>query len=107
MNPFDEEDNNVQTNVLNNTKVEIWLSIDFGKKNTHISGLNYDEATFKEHIKNLKKKLGCNGTLKNLKDTDNDEAKDNLIIILQGNHVDTLYEYFENQGIKNIIIKVE
>ena len=101
MNPFEDEEN--ETNMTGiktqKDKIEIWVAIDHGRKNTYISGLVYDEANMKEYIKNLKKKHGCNGTLK--------KVEDKFIIQLQGDHIDNICDYFEELGIKDIIIKGE
>ena len=100
MNPFEDEENQTNTNgITQQDKVEIWVSIDHGRKNTFISGLVYDEANMKEHVKNLKKKHGCNGTLK--------KVEEKCIIQLQGDHIDNICSYFEELGIKNIIVKGE
>ena len=114
MNPFDNEDNNatIQTPM----KIEIWVSKEKNKKTTYISGLTYDQTTMKEHLKNLKKKHGCNGAIKKEKknsgdDTDEEESENesdsvnNFVIQLQGDHIDNIYQYFTDLGINNIIIK--
>jgi len=114
MDPFANEEDNKNTN----KKVTIWLGInEKKKKNTMVSGLPYDNSEMKEHLKNLKKKHGCNGAIKEYirrdgnmiefdkKDPDNqeDEIKFN-IIQLQGDHIDQVEIYFNNLGIKDIII---
>jgi translation initiation factor 1 (eIF-1/SUI1) len=113
MDPFANEEDNKNTN----SKVTIWLEIIGKKKNTMISGLPYSHSEFKEHLKNLKKKHGCNGSIKEYilrdgnmiefdkKDPNNqeDEMKFN-VIQLQGDHIDQVETYFNNLGIKDIII---
>jgi translation initiation factor 1 (eIF-1/SUI1) len=118
MNPFDNEDNNVTIQAP--MKIEIWVSREKNKKTTYISGLTYDQTTMKEHLKNLKKKHGCNGSIKKEKsnttktsgdDTDEEDSEDetdsinNFVIQLQGDHIDNIYQYFTDLGINNIIIK--
>lgn len=97
MNPFDNEETNTIKIV---SKVEIWVGIEKGRKNTFISGLKFTEKDMKEHIKNLKKKHGCNGSLK--KDDENPEI---MTIQLQGDHIDNICTYFNEIGITDIIIK--
>ncbi len=94
MNPF-EEIENTNTN-LNNFHIEIWVENMGRKKNTYISGWSIDIEDLKNHLKNIKKKNGCNGSIKN-----------NNIVQLQGDHTDYMTEYIINTGIdsNNIIIK--
>ena len=100
MDPFEDEENETVTNgIISQDKVEIWVAIDHGRKITFISGLNYDEANMKEHLKSLKKKHGCNGALKKI--------EDKFVIQLQGDHIDNICEYFEELGVKDIIVKGE
>ena len=89
MNPFDNEETNTIKII---SKVEIWVGIEKGRKNTFISGLKFTEKEMKEHIKNLKKKHGCNGSM-----------KDN-ILQFQGDHIYNVKMYFNSIGINNIVI---
>ena len=62
--------------------------------------INRPRYMTKEQIKNLKKKHGCNGSLK--KDDENPEI---MTIQLQGDHIDNICTYFNEIGINDIIIK--
>jgi translation initiation factor 1 (eIF-1/SUI1) len=66
-------------------------------KNTYLSGWNISKTEKKEHLKNIKKKASCNGTIKTI---DNVE-----VIQLQGNHIVYLRQYMNSVGITNIKIK--
>jgi len=101
MNPFENENN--EDNIVNiEEKVEIWVAVFKGKKNTYISGLLYQESEMKDHLKNIKKKHGCNGSIKT-----SEENSTKLIIQLQGDHINHICDYFEDLGITNIIVKGE
>ncbi len=94
MNPFEEIE--INTVNLNNIHIEIWIETMGRKKNTYISGWSIDPEELKNHLKNIKKKNGCNGSIKN-----------NNILQLQGDHIEYITEYIINTGIdtNNIIIK--
>jgi len=95
MNPYDNNEEISQPIIQN---VEVW--VDNGKKkNTFISGLTFTLTELKEHLKNLKKKVGCNGSIKK------NEDSDDLILQLQGNHIDIICEYFKANGVLKISIK--
>lgn len=71
------------------------------KSNCYITGLPFEKDVLKEHLKTLKKKFGCNGSVKNFT-VDNVEM---LAIHLQGQHRDKIIEYFESQSITDIVVK--
>lgn len=98
MNPFEHEENN---NTIKLNKVELWLEINGKRKNTYLSGLNFETDTLKEHLKNLKKKHGCNGSLKEL--SIDGEIKE--VLQLQGDHIDNIQSYLKSINITNIIIR--
>ena len=91
MNPF-EDNNNNDTNIKINNQVTIWIEANGKKSNTFISGLPYDSIILKEHLKTLKKKHGCNGSI-----------KDN-VLQFQGDQIYNLKDYFKLLGITNITI---
>lgn len=100
MNPFENEENNNNDNI-SQTPPTIWVeSINEKKKkkNTCVSGLPYTEPELKEHLKELKKKHGCNGSIKS------DDTKKNFTLYLQGDHIYTVADYFKGIGIKDLII---
>ena len=82
-NPF--EDDSVGSNDLNNnnvesTNIELWIETNGSKKLTYISGWNVSSDILKE----IKKKKGCNGIIKN------------GIIQLQGDHIRYIYDLLLN-----------
>jgi translation initiation factor 1 (eIF-1/SUI1) len=95
MNPFENSNN---TDTINNNIIEIWVETNGRRKNTYISGLSYTKKEMKEHLSNLKKKHGCNGSIKDLT-----EIKD--VLHLQGDHIYNIISYFEQHNITNIIVK--
>ena len=96
MNPFENEFDDI-INVSKN--IEIWVENMGKKKNTYITGLNFTVEEMKNHLKNLKKKHGCNGSLKNKEDTNQQ------MLHLQGNQLNNMIEYFTALGVSNIITK--
>jgi translation initiation factor 1 (eIF-1/SUI1) len=103
MNPFEE----INETLNNETSlIEMWVEVSGRKKNTFIIGWNLPDAELKEHIKIIKKKIGCNGTLKEL-----NSNGDNSIIIkaiqLQGDHVDYMKDYLKEQMIDINLIRVK
>jgi len=103
MNPFDEiEDNEIQ---IKETKfIEIWMESTGRKKNTFISGWCLSDVELKEHIKIIKKKTSCGGTLKEI---ENDDGESYNIIQLQGNHIDYVRSYLKDQNIDSDLIKIK
>ena len=103
MNPFEETD---EINITQSKLIEIWVETNGRKKNTYLAGWNLPDSELKEHIKIIKKKIGCNGTLKEL-----NSNGDNSIIIkaiqLQGDHVDYMKDYLKEQMIDINLIRVK
>ena len=101
MNPFEEEFSNELEKKL--SLIEIWVETNGRKKNTFISGWGLTDSELKEHIKIIKKKNGCNGSLK--------EYNNNDIMIkviqLQGDHSDYMHEYLLNHDIDESLIKMK
>lgn len=102
MNPFEED---IESNVNESTLIKIWLEVNGRKKNTYVEGWNITELDLKEHIKIIKKKNGCNGTLKEIC---NDSNKSDItkVIQLQGDLIDYMKNYLINNNIDSSIIKV-
>ena len=96
---------NIKTNniINNNNKIEIWIESTGRKKNTFISGWNINNNELKNHLKYIKKKNGCNGTIK---DISIDSIK-KIVILLQGDHVDYIYNYLIQNGITNTDIYIK
>jgi len=100
-NPFEEI--KTESDLTQNLNIEIWVETYGRKKTTWISGWNISMEKLKNHLKNIKIKNGCNGTIKN---------KDSLgkiieVVQLQGDHVDFMIEYLTSNGVdsSSIIIK--
>jgi translation initiation factor 1 (eIF-1/SUI1) len=102
MNPF--EDNDIQNNFLTNN-ITIWVETIGNKKNTYVSGWNISDLQLKDHLKVIKKKNGCNGTIKSLPNETNNGFIN--IIQLQGDHVDFIKDYLIKNDVlaENIKIK--
>jgi translation initiation factor 1 (eIF-1/SUI1) len=101
MDLFDEFNND--TNMSKQVNIEIWVDQNGRKKNTYISGWEISDDELKTHLKIIKKKNGCNGTIKTL--TNNLEAIQ--VMQFQGDQSDFVKKYISEQGIdiKNIRIK--
>lgn len=104
MNPFDNLENNSNTLTLANN-INIWCEVYKGKKNTYISDWNINDNELKDHIKFMKKKYGCNGTLKEL--VNNVDETSVKVVLLQGDHIKSVVEYLKNVGIDSSLIKVK
>ena len=65
------------------------------KKNTYISGWILPLEELKEHIKNIKKKNGCNGTIKKYIN-DNKEID---VLLFQGDHIIFIVKYLRELDI--------
>ena len=91
------------TNNLNliDYKIQIWLENIGRKKNNYISGWNILESNVKKHLKYIKKKIGCNGTIKKT------DGLDKNIILLQGDHIKYMYDYMLNLGIESDHIHIK
>ena len=85
MNPFNELEELTMTNT--NNKIEIWVESYGRKKITYISGWDLPDKDIREHIKIIKKRHGCNGSIKN------------KIIQFQGNISDYVKIYLIDKGI--------
>ncbi len=96
MNPFENDIDDI-INVSKN--IEIWVENMGKKKNTYITGLTFPMEEMKTHLRNLKKKHGCNGSIKLKEDTKQQ------MLHLQGNQLNEMIEYFSGLGISNIITK--
>ena len=102
MNPFES---NIEVNTYIpklDTDIEIWNESRGRKSDTFISGLPLEQQELLDHVKIIKKKKGCNGSVKELLGEDGTTS---LIIQLQGNQKDYLKEYFINLGFNNIKLK--
>ena len=115
MNPFENTINDISKDIKNNSdmeisefskhdyKIEIWMEIFGRKKNTFISGWNIEESELKEHLKNIKKKIGCNGTIKKK----NINSIDKIVVLLQGDHIVYMNNYLITNNINSECIHIK
>ncbi len=82
--------------------IEIWTEERGRKSNTFISGWNIDDVQLKEHLKIIKKKKGCNGSIKEIV-KDVGKVK---VMQLQGKLKDYLFEYLKENGINDDAINI-
>ncbi len=103
MNPFEQENDDIQD--TKESTVNIWVEVNGRKKNTYVTGWNIPETELKEHLKTIKKKNGCNGTIKSVPN----ESNNGFVITmqLQGDHTDYVKEHLVKNGVdaNNIHIK--
>jgi translation initiation factor 1 (eIF-1/SUI1) len=99
MNPFEQEPSDVVLNNFELNKIEIWCEERGRKCITHVYGWNINDTELKEHLRTIKKKKGCNGTIKKMSV---DEIGEVSVLQLQGNHVDYVKEYIINISFVNI-----
>jgi translation initiation factor 1 (eIF-1/SUI1) len=74
------------------------------KKNTYVVGWDIKKEEMKEHLKTLKRKYGCNGSIK----MKNYQGEDVESMHLQGEWKEEVKAYLEDHGINsnNIEVKV-
>jgi translation initiation factor 1 (eIF-1/SUI1) len=104
MDPFADKKNDFEEELFKNSIIDLWVEVNGKKKNTYIYGWELDKSELKEHLRNIKKKRGCNGTIKKMTV---DELGEVDVLQLQGNHVDYVKDYIVNTGIEadNVRIK--
>jgi len=92
-----ESDNDMLDNMI-----EIWVEERGRKSDTYIYGWNIDDESLKLHLKTIKKKRGCNGSIKQIV-KDNDSIK---VMQLQGNVKDFVITYLKENGINDDNIRI-
>jgi len=101
MNPFESNENNT-TNIFSMNEVIITTekAQEKGKRTlTKIYGLEFDNETMKTHLSAIKKKIGCNGSLK--------KEDEKTVIWLQGeSNINRIEDYLKEVGVKNIKINM-
>lgn len=97
MNPFEEENDDKNTNTFVQHDIEIWLETYGRKKNTFISGWTMSEDEFKS----IKKANGCNGSMKK------DKESGKVVIQFQGDIVDYVHKYLINAGVEEQNIRIK
>jgi translation initiation factor 1 (eIF-1/SUI1) len=104
MNPFDCNQELTDTNkLINQNNIEIWTESRGRKTDTYIYGLLYNDEELKQHLKIVKKKFGCNGSIKEiLRESDNIQ-----VFHIQGNHKNNMIAYLIDLGFskEQLIIK--
>jgi len=107
MNPFEDISTiNDNTNTdLEDTPIYIRLECLGRKKKTFVSGWNIPEEQMKEHIKTIKKKNGCNGTIKEVSNETNTGHE--KVLYFQGDQTEYINQYLITHSIdpNNIHIK--
>lgn len=96
-NVFSIEDTN---NSLLDNKIDIWIETRGRKCDTYIHKWSIDDNALKEHLKNIKRKKGCNGSIKEM----TKETGKIKVFHLQGNHKEFLIEYLIKNGIASDMI---
>lgn len=103
MDPFNQQQN---TNIIvKQNPIEIWVETSGRKKNTYLAGWNVSNETLKEHLKAIKKKNGCNGSVKEIKNETSDEKL--YILQFQGDHSEYVIDYLVSIGVSPEIIKIK
>lgn len=95
MNPFNDINNRKATASTGST-ISIWVE-NYGRKhNTFISGWEITPEEMKEHLKTIKKKNGCNGTIK---DMEVDGTTVESVMQLQGDHAEYVKTFIIGTGV--------
>lgn len=103
MNPFENDNINDKCYIpKEDTNIEIWNEVRGRKSDTYITGLPLSREELMSYLKQIKKSKGCNGSIKESLDENNN---DSYIFHLQGNHINYLMEFFKEKEINNIKLK--
>lgn len=94
--------NDFDTN-LNDSDITIFSEQNGRKKNTYVIGWNIGKESMKEHLKTLKRKHGCNGSIK----MKNYQGEEYEAMHLQGEWKDEVKSYLESLGIHEDDIDVK
>ena len=101
MNPFDIINNTTELNISNdNYTIEIWIESKGRKCNTFVSGWNIANTDLDAHLKIIKKKNACGGSIET-------SENGNKILKLQGDHVNYIKKYLKEHNIMEESIKVK
>ena len=98
-------DDNKNINIsFEETKIIIYSERNGRKSNTYIIDWDISKESMKSHLKNLKKKYGCNGTIK----TKMFQGENKEVLHLQGELKSEVKEYLISKEIEedNIEVKV-
>ena len=100
-NLLNNTNNNVITEIIkNDNKITILIEILGKHKNTYILNWDISIEDKKNHLKFLKKKYGCNGSIKTFNNN-------NDIIHLQGEHYKYVHKYLISLGIDSDTIEIK
>ena len=103
-NPFDTND--TKESIANTfSKIDMTIIHNGKKSNTYITNWNINKDELTEHFKIIKKKKGCNGSIKEI----TEDGSDNIIIKLhlQGNHKIFMIKYFADLGIDESLLCIK
>lgn len=107
MNPFSNDNNDNDINepkfgLHKDNLIEIWNDARGRKCDTYISGLPLTKEELLIHLKYIKTTKGCNGSIKETLDENNNNL---YLFHIQGNHTDFLIQYFNKNGFNTIKLK--
>lgn len=94
-NPFEVSTSLENINDFNDEEILITVERQGRKQNTFLSGWQVDESELKDHLKNLKRALGCNGSIKSHRIN----GEEVICLHLQGNKSDKVYDYLIEKGV--------
>jgi translation initiation factor 1 (eIF-1/SUI1) len=101
---FSDNTISFEDNDFNEVKIIIFSERRGRKTNTYIIDWNIEKEEIKEHLKNLKRKHGCNGSIK----TKIYQGEDKNVLHLQGEWKSEIKEYLLSLDVteNNIEVKV-
>lgn len=97
---FNDFNNDTKFKELN---IEIWVEQNGRKKNTYISGWEISNEELKSHLKIIKKKNGCNGTIKTL----SNGSETIQVMQFQGDQSEFIKKYIIIQGVNDNNIRIK
>lgn len=103
MNPFEDYNNNTNTDTTGKP-IYIWIEQSGRKQNTYVSGWDIDDKTIKDHLKTIKRKNGCNGSIKEMEVNGNSVER---VMQLQGDHADYVKKFITETGMDESSIYIK
>jgi translation initiation factor 1 (eIF-1/SUI1) len=100
--PFNQLEDELSTSL--NSQLVIQTESRGRKTNTFLAGWEISREQLKEHLKNLKRSHGCNGSIKN---TTISGVECENVLHLQGDQVDNLLTYLDKIGINTKEIEIK
>jgi len=95
MNPFEDYTNNTNTDATEKP-IYIWVENNGRKHNTYVTGWDVDDSTIKSHLKTIKTKTGCNGSVKISEVNGNSIER---VLQLQGDKADYVKDFIVKTGV--------